>query len=91
MGLPNEVVSGLLSSSGDNDLYQVSRSLRFNSVDSTYLTRTIGSGNRQKFTWSFWIKITAYIATNEIIFNRPVGYGLPSIGISIGTDGTLNF
>lgn len=37
--------------------YQISRSLRFNPSDSPYLTRTPGSAtNRQKWTWSCWVK-----------------------------------
>jgi len=37
--------------------YQISRSLRFNSADSAYLSRTPASaGNRRTFTVSFWIK-----------------------------------
>lgn len=37
--------------------YQISRSLRFNSADSAYLTRTPGSTTNQKtYTWSGWVK-----------------------------------
>jgi len=37
--------------------YQIARSLRFNSADSAYLTRTPGSTTNQKtFTWSGWVK-----------------------------------
>jgi hypothetical protein len=37
--------------------YQISRSLRFNSADSAYLSRTPASaGNRKTFTFSCWIK-----------------------------------
>ena len=37
--------------------YQISRSLRFNSADSAYLSRTPASaGNRQNWTWSGWVK-----------------------------------
>ena len=36
---------------------QVSQSLRFNSADSAYLSRTPASaGNRRTFTWSGWVK-----------------------------------
>jgi len=36
---------------------QISRSLRFNSADSAYLSRTFGStGNQKAWTLSFWIK-----------------------------------
>jgi len=39
---------------------QVSRSLRFNSADSAYLSRTPASaGNRKTWTWSAWIKRSA--------------------------------
>jgi hypothetical protein len=40
--------------------YQISRSLRFNSADSAYLSRTPASaGNRKIWTWSGWVKIGA--------------------------------
>ena len=49
--------NGLLGAQGDNDTYQISRSLRFNSADSATLTRTpASSGNRTAWTQSFWIK-----------------------------------
>jgi hypothetical protein len=39
--------------------YQISRSLRFNSADSAYLSRTFASaGDRRTFTWSGWYKRT---------------------------------
>ena len=38
-------------------LYKISRSLRFNSADSAYLSRTPASaGNRRTWTWSGWVK-----------------------------------
>jgi hypothetical protein len=37
--------------------YQISRSLRFNSADSAYLSRTPASaGNRKTWTWAGWVK-----------------------------------
>jgi len=37
--------------------YQIDRSLRFNSADSAYLSRTPSSaGNRRTWTWSGWVK-----------------------------------
>jgi len=49
--------NGLLGAQGDNDAYQISRSLRFNSGDSAYLNRTPASaGNRKTWTWSAWVK-----------------------------------
>jgi hypothetical protein len=49
--------NGLLGAQGDNDTYQISRSLRFNSADSAYLNRTFPViGNASTWTFSFWIK-----------------------------------
>ena len=44
-----------ISSSGGGD-YTISRSLRFNEADTTYLYRTPSAGNRQAWTWSGWVK-----------------------------------
>ena len=41
--------------------YQIEQSLRFNSGDSAYLSRTPASaGNRRTWTWSSWVKRTAF-------------------------------
>jgi len=51
--------NGLLLASGADAAvgYQISRSLRFNSADSAYLSRTPGSaGNQQTWTLSMWVK-----------------------------------
>lgn len=54
MGLPVEVNNLMMGAVGG---YQISRSLRFRSSASAYLNRTPAStGNRQKFTWSCWVK-----------------------------------
>lgn len=69
MSLPNEVISGLLASSAkDEDSYQVSRSLRFNSADFAYLSRTPASaGNRKTWTWSGWVKKSQIQAASVLI------------------------
>jgi len=47
--------SALLGAGADG--YQISRSLRFNSADSAYLSRTPASTtNRRTWTWSGWVK-----------------------------------
>jgi hypothetical protein len=51
--------NGLLGAQGgDNDAYQISRSLRFNSADSAYLNRTNSASptNAIKYTISVWAK-----------------------------------
>jgi hypothetical protein len=47
----------ILTSAAGGGVYEVSRSLRFNSADSAYLNRTPASaGNRKTWTWAGWVK-----------------------------------
>lgn len=47
----------LLGSSGQENAYQIPRSVRFNSSDSAYLSKTFASaGNQKTWTWSAWVK-----------------------------------
>ena len=49
--------------------YQISRSLRFNQAEDTYLNRTPASaGNRKTWTLSFWVKRSFFNANNQHIF-----------------------
>ena len=51
-----------------SNTYQISRSLRFNSADSTSLTRTPGSATNQKtWTWSAWLKL-ADLSNTQYLF-----------------------
>jgi len=54
-GLGGGINSYIFLSSGGGD-YVISKSLRFNSADSSRLSRTFSAGNRKTFTLSFWIK-----------------------------------
>ncbi len=48
---------------------QVSLSTRFNSADSAYLSRTpTTAGNRKTWTWSGWVKVSSFPATNLQLF-----------------------
>ena len=48
--------------------YQVSRSLRFNSADSAFLSRTPAvAGNRTKWTWAGWVKRSGLGANNYLL------------------------
>jgi hypothetical protein len=48
---------GAAGQGGSGGGYQISRSLRFNSADSAYLSRTPASaGNRTTWTWAGWVK-----------------------------------
>jgi hypothetical protein len=54
--------------------YQISRSLRFNSADSTYLNRTPASSTNQKtWTWSAWVKVSEIAATGRALFQANIG------------------
>ena len=60
---------GPISGSGDPDPIDVTRSLRFTSGDSAYLSRTPSSaGNRRTWTWSGWIKRTK-LGSEQALFN----------------------
>jgi hypothetical protein len=49
--------------------YQISRSLRFNSADSAYLSRTPASaGDRKTFTWSGWVKRSVLATASHTLF-----------------------
>jgi hypothetical protein len=49
--------------------YQISRSLRFNSADSAYLSRTPASaGDRKTWTWSGWVKRGIFTGSGQSLF-----------------------
>ena len=45
--------------------YTIDRSLRFNSGDSAYLSRTFSAGNQTTWTWSGWVKRSSFDTTNN--------------------------
>ena len=68
--------NALLGSSGSGTgAFNIDRSLRFNSGDSAYLSRTTSSaGNRQTFTLSWWMKRCDVTGTaNQRIFGKATG------------------
>ena len=61
---------------------QISRSLRFNSADSAYLSRTPAvAGNRQKWTWAGWVKIASFARTHFL-------FGAENTFAAINANGT---
>jgi hypothetical protein len=61
-----------MAAAGAGGEYQISRSLRFNSADSAYLSRTPASAsNRKTWTWSGWVKRSKINATSFIFTSRP--------------------
>ena len=49
------------------------KSVRFNSADSTNLSRTFAAGNRQTFTLSWWMKRCVLDESNKRIFGKSTG------------------
>ena len=71
--------------------YQISRSLRFNSADSAYLSRTPASaGNRKTWTWSGWVKRGVLGSSFQTIFGAGTG-GNAEASIRFNSDDTLEF
>lgn len=84
MSLPNATKPLLLGSTG----YQVSRSLRFNSADSAYLTRTMGTaGSLLKWTFSCWAKRGLHPANSGMIFSGGARDGISFQSLLSGTEG----
>ena len=53
----NNLLAGAGAQSSDS-IYKINQSIRFNSADSAYMSRTPSStGNRKTFTSSFWVKL----------------------------------
>ena len=86
----NYIKAGLWPVAGN---YPVANSLRFNSGSSDYLNRTpAGAGNRQKLTYSFWVKKSDLTSGNDnTIFSAGTsGSALDEI-IFVTNGGTLRF
>jgi hypothetical protein len=65
--IPGNINTDLIS--GAEGGYAISRSLRFNSADSAYLSQTPSTaGNRKTWTWVGWVKRSA-LATRQIFFS----------------------
>ena len=85
------IQSDLLLGQEGSSKYQVSRSLRFNSPDSAYLSRTPASaGNRKTWTLSFWLKRGALSTDQSIFATAPGGGSLNgNTNIKLETDNTI--
>jgi hypothetical protein len=88
--LNNSAVIGLLGAPPPAAAGGISRSLRFNSSDSAYLSRTPASaGDRRKFTFAAWVKIASLTAGQNVLFS--VTDGTTPFAISWQSDGALVF
>ena len=83
--------TGFFGARGDNDTYRIERSLRFNSADSAFLSRTPASaGNRKTWTWSGWVKRTALSPATVGVFEAASNASNRSVLFFTSTD-TLSF
>jgi len=89
MGVPGSANALLLASTAAGG-YTISRSLRFNSSDSAYLSRTPSSaGNRTTWTLSFWTKISS-ISSSWFLLRVAFGNNdNDHFNIILNTTGTL--
>ena len=70
--------------------YAISRSLRFNSSDSAYLSRTPASaGNRKTWTWAGWVKRSALGAFKSIFGSYDGSTGSTYFSLIFTTSDTL--
>jgi hypothetical protein len=79
------------NTSRKTDNYEISRSLRFNSANSDYLSRTPASiGNRKTWTWSGWIKRSA-AGTAQTLFHCYDGVSSRRSEIAFNTNNTISW
>ena len=68
MSIPGSLTPLFSTGAGGAAGYQIERSLRFNSADSAYLSRTPAvAGNRRTWTWSGWVKRSALGANQTLL------------------------
>ena len=65
------MVSFILPGNSTSGGYEVANSLRFDDGSSDYLSRTVGAGNRNTWTWSGWIKRST-LGTDQCLFDTYV-------------------
>jgi hypothetical protein len=85
-----DLTAMLQAAAGAGGEYQISRSLRFNSADSAYLSRTPASeGNRKTWTYSFWTKISKIDARNMLFEVYAGASDTDYIGLEFGINNRL--
>jgi hypothetical protein len=67
----SNILAGASGQAGGGGAYEIERSVRFNSADSAYLSRTPGTaGNRRTYTISFWLKTSVTNTSNRLFGAR---------------------
>ena len=82
--ISNNQLAGAAGQGGDAG-YEIKRSLRFNSGDSSYLSRTPSTaGNRKTWTWSGWVKRSQLGILQTLMQLYPSGTGYTRIYFAAG-------
>lgn len=69
-GSPNPLLMRRAAAAADDGVYKIEKSLKFNPGDAPYLSKRLGvSGNRKKWTLSFWLKISEVTSEYPTIFS----------------------
>jgi hypothetical protein len=69
----SNILAGASGQAGGGGAYEISRSVRFSSSDSAYLSRTPGTaGDRRTFTWAGWVK-RGKLGANMSFFSTEAG------------------
>jgi hypothetical protein len=85
-GSVNPLLLGAAASIAD-DGYLIERSLRFNSADSAYLSRTPSvSGNRKTWTWAGWVKRSGFGSADLFVGDQSSGGTRRITGVRITSD-----
>jgi hypothetical protein len=86
MGVPANANPLLLGAAAG---YQVARSLRFNSADSAYLSKTFASaGNNKVMTWAGWVKLCSASDYKALLLANTGSF---TEGLRLENNGTLRF
>jgi hypothetical protein len=90
--IANNIVAGAAGQGGaEAGPYQIDRSLRFNSADSSYLSfQPSSAGNRRTWTWSGWVKRSGLTDTYPTIFGAGTG-GNSEASIRFNSNSTIEF
>jgi hypothetical protein len=89
MAVFNNILAGSSGQAAGGAEPLISRSLRFNSADSSFLSRTPASaGNRKTFTWAGWVKRSKLGIAQSLFSGDPTqSYGI----LHFAADDTLGF
>jgi len=93
MSIPGSALPLLLASpAGAAAGYEIERSLRFSSGDSSFLSRTPASaGNRKTWTWAGWVKFAGASSSGYLFGNYTDGSNYSGLNITASSSGLLRF